>query len=436
MRVFLCFFVHYRPLISRCSHIHLGAQLGAYLIRGGIGMVAINKLTEVAIKQAKPKEKSYRMADGGGMYLEVMPNGSKYWRLKYRYGGKEKRLAFGVYPVVSLASAREKCRLARAELLEGFDPGEVKKQDKLNKKSTTANTFESVAHEFLAKRVLEGAASITTDKIRWIVDKKLGPFIGSLPISEITPVQLLNALRQIEVDGLHETANRAKRISGQVFRYAVATGKTERDPSQDLKGALIIKKSEHRAAITDPKELRGLLIAIDGYKGTPELKAALQLTPLLFQRPGEIRHMEWSEINWTDECWEIPAEKMKMRLTHLVPLSSQSLNILKSLQPLTSYGRYVFPSARKCGKPLSEGGVRAALRALGYSNEQVTPHGFRATARTILDEVLGYRVDYIEQQLAHAVRDANGRAYNRTKHLPERKQMMQGWADYLDHLKQ
>lgn len=199
---------------------------------------------------------------------------------------------------------------------------------------------------------------------------------------------------------------------------------------------MIIKKSEHRAAITDPKELRGLLIAIDGYKGTPELKAALQLTPLLFQRPGEIRHMEWSEINWTDECWEIPAEKMKMRLTHLVPLSSQSLNILKSLQPLTSYGRYVFPSARKCGKPLSEGGVRAALRALGYSNEQVTPHGFRATARTILDEVLGYRVDYIEQQLAHAVRDANGRAYNRTKHLPERKQMMQGWADYLDHLKQ
>ena len=219
------------------------------------------------------------------------------------------------------------------------------------------------------------------------------------------------------------------------MRYAVSTGRAERDIAQDLKGALVTTKAKHRAAIITPAELKPFLLAVDGYTGTPEVKAAVQLTPMLFQRPGEIRHMEWTEINWEQEHWEIPAEKMKMRQPHIVPLPKQALEILRQLQPLTGYGQYVFPSARRGGRPLSENGVLAAIRTMGYTNDQVTPHGFRATARTLLDEVLGFRVDYIEQQLAHAVKDANGRAYNRTKHLPERKQMMQAWADYLDTLK-
>ncbi len=413
-----------------------GGTIGGILKKGwGHKVAGSNKLTEAAAKQAKPKEKSYRLPDGSGMYIEVMPTGSKYWRLKYRYNGKEKRLALGVYPTVTLSVAREKARVAKAMLAEGNDPSELKKQNKLAKQTSIDNTFAVVAYELVEKHKREGASSSTIEKLYWLLDKKLCPFIGGIPVAELTPVQLLAALRRIEDDGLHETANRAKRVAGQVLRYAVATGRAERDTSQDLKGALIIKRAQHRAAITKPEELRGVLIAMDDYNGTPEVKAALQLTPMLFQRPGEIRHMEWAEIDWAQEHWEIPAEKMKMRLPHIVPLSRQSLVILRSLQPLTGYGRYVFPSARRGGRPLSENGVRTALRTLGYTNEQVTPHGFRATARTILDEVLGFRVDYIEQQLAHAVKDANGRAYNRTKHLPERKQMMQAWADYLDQLK-
>lgn len=397
--------------------------------------MAINKLTEVAIKKAKSKEKSYKLSDGGGMYLEIMPNGSKYWRMKYRFGGKEKRLAFGVYPLISLASAREKTRLAKLELFEGNDPGEIKKQEKLKKQIASVNTFSDIANEFIKKREIEGAAPVTLNKLKWIIEQKLSPFIGNYPVSEITSAKLLMPLRQIESDGLHETANRAKRIAGQVMRYAVGLGLADRDPSQDLKDALVTAKANHRAAITDPKELRKILISINGYNGTPEIKAALKLTPILFQRPGEIRQMEWTEINWKNEYWEIPAIKMKMRFAHIVPLPKQALEILKDLEPITGRFHYVMPSAKKDGRPMSENGVRTALRGLGYSNDQVTPHGFRATARTILDEILGFRVDYIERQLAHAVKDTNGRAYNRTKHLPERKQMMQAWADYLDNLR-
>ena len=398
-------------------------------------MAVINKLKEVTIKQAKAKDKSYRLPDGNGMYLEVMPTGAKYWRFKYRYGGKEKRLALGVYPEVSLGDAREKTRAAKVELAEGNDPGEVRKQTKLVRNVSNANTFDAVAREFIEKRRQESAAPITIEKLEWVLNSKLSPSIGCIPVAEITPLQLLSALRLIEADGLHDTASRAKRVASQVMRYAVSTCRAERDISQDLRGALVVKKAKHRAAITNPKELGGVLLAFDGYSGTPEVKAALRLTPLLFQRPGEIRHMEWAEIDWEQNCWEIPAEKMKMRLPHVVPLSLQSLVIIKGLQPLTGHGRYVFPSARGGGRPLSENGVLAALRTLGYTNDQVTPHGFRATARTMLDEVLGYRVDFIEQQLAHAVKDVNGRAYNRTTHLPERKLMMQAWADYLDQLK-
>jgi len=398
-------------------------------------MAGSNKLTEAAIKQAKPKDKPHKLPDGNGMYLEVMPNGAKYWRFKYRYDGKEKRLAFGVYPTVTLTKARDKARVAKEILADGNDPGEVKKQDKLTKQAANANTFEAVAYELVEKRKLEGAAPVTIEKLVWMLEKKLCPFIGGISVAEITPVQLLAALRRIEAEGLHETANRAKSVASKVMRFAVATGRAERDTTQDLRGALVTAKAKHRAAITKPEELAPLLLAIDGYTGTPEVKAALQLTPILFQRPGEIRHMEWAQIDWEQACWEIPADKMKMRLPHIVPLPKQALDILRKIQPLTSYGQYVFPSARRGGRPLSENGVLAALRTMGYTSEQVTPHGFRATARTILDEVLGFRVDYIEQQLAHAVKDANGRAYNRTKHLPERKDMMQAWADYLDQLK-
>lgn len=397
--------------------------------------MATNKLTEVAIKKAKPKEKPFKLADGGGLYLEVMPNGSKYWRMKYRFGGKEKRLAFGVYPLISLATAREKTRLAKLELLEGNDPGEIKKQEKLEKKFAASNTFAAIAAEFIKKKEIEGAAPVTIDKLKWLVEQKLSPYIGNTPVSQITSAKLLVPLRQIEAEGLHETANRAKRVAGQIMRYAVGLGLAERDPSLDLKDALVIAKANHRAAITDPKELRKILISIDGYTGTPEIRAALRLTPMLFQRPGEIRQMEWSEINWEQGYWEIPAEKMKMRSAHIVPLPRQALEILEELKPVTGRSRYVMPSAKRDGRPMSDNGVRTALRLLGYSNDQVTPHGFRATARTILDEVLHFRVDYIEQQLAHAVRDTNGRAYNRTKHLPERKEMMQVWADYLEELR-
>ena len=398
-------------------------------------MVGTNKLSEVAVRQAKPGDKAYRLADGGGLYLEVMPNGSRYWRLKYRYGGKEKRLALGVYPGVTLAKAREGARDAKTLLQEGGDPGEAKKQDKQKRLAALANTFTAIADEYLAKRKTEGAAKVTLEKLEWILAKKLCPYIGNKPASEITPTQLLDALRRIEDDGLHETAHRAKRVAGQVLRYAVATGRADRDISQDLKGALVAMKPQHRAAITDPQELGRLLLAIDAYPGTLEVATALKLTPMLFQRPGELRHMEWVEIDWEQERWEIPADKMKMRQPHIVPLPAQALALLRAIHPLTGHGRYVFPSARRGGRPLSEAGVLAALRTLGYSKEKVTPHGFRATARTLLDEVLGFRVDYIEQQLAHAVKDANGRAYNRTKYLAERRVMMQKWADYLDALR-
>ena len=397
--------------------------------------MATNKLTEVAIKKAKPKEKMYKLSDGGGLYLQVMPNGSKYWRLKYRFGLKEKRLAFGVYPEISLATAREKMRLAKLELIEGKDPGEIKRQEKLNKRISASNTFSAIAAEYIKKKEIEGAARVTLDKLKWVVEQKLSPVIGNTPVSDITSAKLLLPLRKIEADGLHETANRAKRVAGQIMRFAVGLGLADRDPSFDLKDALVTAKTSHRAAITDPKELRQILIRIYDYDGTPEIRAALKFTPMLFQRPGEIRHMEWAEINWEGEYWEIPADKMKMRSAHIVPLPKQAMVILRELEPITGRNPYVMPSARRGGRPMSENGVRTALRAMGYSNDQVTPHGFRATARTILDEVLGFRVDYIEQQLAHAVKDTNGRAYNRTKHLPERARMMQAWADYLDELR-
>ncbi len=392
-------------------------------------------LTATKVKEAKPQERPRKLADGGGLYLLVQPNGAKYWRYKYRYGGKEKALALGVYPEVSLKSARQKHQAARDKLAQGADPGEVRKVEKLTRHLAAAESFEAVAREWFNQTMPEKSESYRMRTGR-ILDKDLYPVLGNRPVASITAPELLAALRRVESRGAYDMAHRAKQTAGQIFRYAVATGRAERDPSGDLRGALKPKRQKkHYAALTNPAEVGRLLVAMDGFEGTPIVKTALLLSPLLFQRPGEIRAMEWAEINCEAEQWEIPAEKMKTRQPHIVPLCSQALNLLRELYPLTGRGRFVFASPRGASRCLSENGVRTALRTIGFDNEAMTPHGFRATARTILDEVLGYRVDWIEHQLAHAVKDANGRAYNRTAHLEGRARMMQGWANYLDKLK-
>lgn len=395
-------------------------------------MAGADKLTELAVRNAKAKEKSYKLADGGGLYLEVMPNGSRYWRLKYRFAGKENRLALGVYPDVSLKMARKKKAEAKQLLDEDHDPGNHRRQKRLASIDAANNSFEAISQEWLEKQKKSWSESHAT-RTRWLLSNHLLPWLGKRPISEITTPELLAVLRRIEQKGIIETAHRAKQTSGQIFRYAIATGRAERDPTPDLKGALASPNEKHLASITDPKEVRKLLNAMDSYRGTPEVKAALLLSPLLFQRPGEIRTMKWVDLNFETAEWRYIVSKTNT--PHIVPLCRQAIAILRELQPITGNGTYVFPSARGHSRPLSENGVRTALRTLGYSNEQITPHGFRAMARTILDEVLGYRVDWIEHQLAHAVKDPNGRAYNRTAHLEGRREMMQGWADYLDQLK-
>lgn len=392
-------------------------------------------LTASEVKQAKPKEKPYKLGDGGGLYLLVQPKGARYWRYKYRYGGKEKTLALGVYPEVTLKAARQSHHKARQRLAEGVDPAALRKVEKLSRHLAAAESFQAVAQEWIDVR-LRNKAEATRKRNVSILANYLTPWLGSRPIAEVSPQELLAALRRAETKGTLDSAHRARQIAGQVFRYAVATGRAPRDPSVDLKGALTPRTKNHRAAITDPTELGRLLVAMDGFHGTPVVKAALILSPLLFQRPGELRAMEWSEIAWEAKQWEIPAEKMKMRQPHIVPLSRQALTVLRELQPFTeSRGPFVFPSARGASRCLSDNAVRVALRTMGYGKDQITPHGFRATARTLLDEELGYRLEWIEHQLAHAVKDANGRAYNRTSHLKDRAVMMQGWADYLDNLK-
>lgn len=390
-------------------------------------------LTVQKAKAAKPREGSYKLSDEKGMYLLVHANGSKYWRMDYRLGGKRKTYSLGVFPEVSLAEAREDRDEARKLIKKGVDPSQSKRLDKLA--LSGADTFKSVALEWYDNK-MTGKSDRHRQRAMSILKYDLFPKLGARPINDIAAPELLAALRKIESRGASDIAHRAKSTAGQIFRYAIASGLCERDISADLKGALKDKpKTEHRAAITDPKELGRLMIAIDGYEGTPVVCAALKLSALLFQRPGEIRQMEWSEINWEDELWSIPSEKMKMDRDHIVPFSRQSIEILKDIYRITGSGRYVFPSQRGQSRPLSNNGVRTALRTMGYDNKTMTAHGFRATARTILDEVNHVRVDYIEHQLAHAVKDATGRAYNRTKFLPERKQMMQQWADYLDELR-
>lgn len=391
-------------------------------------------LTNTQIKNFKPQAKTKKLSDGGGMYLEVTPAGGTYWRLKYRFGGKEKRLALGVYPDVSLQEARERRADARKLLANGIDPSLAKQTQKHLQKESAENSFQAVAEEWFLKQIHRWS-EVHQTKVRWMLDKNLYPWLGSRPIAEITPPELLRVLRRIESRGALETAKRTKQVAGQAFRYGVAIGACERDPSQDLRDALAAPEKKHLASVTDPKEIGPLLLALDGYQGSPAVRAALKLAPLTFVRPGELRHAEWSEIDWEAEEWKIPGHKMKTGTDHIVPLSRQALDALKEIYPLTGHGQWVFPSQRSMRRPMSNNAILSAMRRMDIPKEQMSGHGFRAMARTVLDEVLCFRVDWIEHQLAHAVKDVHGRAYNRTKHLPERKKMMQEWADYLDQQK-
>jgi integrase len=392
-------------------------------------------LTDTFAKNIKPTgaPSGDKHTDGGGMYLLVNSAG-KYWRMNYRFADKRKTLALGVYPTVSLAKARARRDHARELLADGIDPSTAKKENKQAKADAAAHTFEMVARDWLAKTAAERMAT-TQDKITSWLEKDVIPFIGKMPISTIGPRDVLAALRKMEARGALESVQRVKQVCGQVFRYAVATGGAERDVTQDLKGALAKPTAGHFAAITEPKQAGDLMRSIFDYSGHPCTVAALKLSPLVFVRPGELRTMEWAEIDLDAAEWRIPASKMKMKLDHLVPLCTQAVALLRGVQPMTGHGRYVFPSLRTGERPMSENTINAALRGMGYSAEVHSAHGFRATARTIMDEVLGERVDLIEHQLAHAVRDVNGRAYNRTAHLPARRVMMQTWADYLDKLR-
>lgn len=371
--------------------------------------------------------------DGQGMFLLVKAAG-KYWRLNYRFLGKQKTLALGVYPEVGLAQARKRRDKARELLAEGMDPSVAKRADKVARKLAADNTFEAVAQAWLAKTKALRAES-TDAKVQGWLKNDILPAIGRLPIAEITPRDVLDMVRKVEKRGAIDSATRMKQLCGQIFRYAVAEGSAERDVTADLRGALEVRQTVHLAALTEPKLVGELLRAIHGYSGHPVTVAALKLAPMLFVRPGELRHAEWSEVDLEAAEWRTPGTKMKMGADHIVPLATQAVEVLTELKKLTGRARYVFPSVRTGARPMSENTINAALRGMGYSSDMHTAHGFRATARTILDEVLGERVDLIEHQLAHAVKDVNGRAYNRTAHLPARKAMMQRWADYLDQLR-
>jgi integrase len=393
----------------------------------------ITPISEVKVRTSKPREAAYKIFDGGGLFLLVTPSGGKLWHFKYRFDMKEKKLAFGAYPEISLFDARQRRDEARKQLANGIDPGAVRKAQKQAVTEET-ETFEVIAREWHTKFTHTWTTGHAT-KILSAMTRDLFPWIGARPIKELKALELLTCLRRIENRGTLETTHRVRGLLGQIFRYAVATGRAERDPVADLRGALPQPNENHHAAITDPKEVAPLLRALDGYQGHFVVKCALRLAPMLFVRPGELRHAEWAEINLGESVWNIPGIKMKMKEPHLVPLPAQAVEILRELQPLTGASRYVFPSARSFARPMSNNAILAALRRMGYDKDTMTGHGFRAMARTILDEVLHIRPDYIEHQLAHAVRDPNGRAYNRTAHLVERRKMMQTWADYLDELK-
>jgi integrase len=397
------------------------------------------KLTNTAIKTAKPKEKTFKISDGKGLYLEISPSGGKWWRWKYRFAKKEKRLSLGVYPDVTLKMARERCQECRTQLADGFDPAQLRKDKQLKLES---EFFESIAREWHTKFSQNWSDSHSTRILRRL-QADVFPWMGRKAIGEIKASEILSVIRRIESRGALETAHRAMQNCGQVFRYAVATGRAERDPTADLKGALPQPKEKHHGSITEPKAVGELLRAIDSYSGFFATKCALRLSPLVFVRTGELRQAVWSEINFEEAEWRIPAERMKVRELHIVPLSSQAIEILKELEPLTNrplagkphVPRYIFPGVQSKERPMSNNAILAALRRMGYQTGEMTGHGFRSMASTLLHEQ-GWNHQVIERQLAHAERNAVSAAYNYAEYLPERREMMQAWADYLDKLKQ
>jgi integrase len=389
------------------------------------------ELNNAKIQAAKPREKAYKLFDEKGLYLLVKPNGSRLWRFKYRVLKREKLLALGVYPDVSLKMARDRRDEARRQVADRVDPSVFRKAERI----AEANSFEAVALEYL-ERQRQKLTPSSWAKGRWLLVELLCPAIGSLPIAGVDAPALLAALRRIEARGRHETAHRAKQAAGQVFRYAIATGRASRDPSADLRDALAPVVTKHRAAITEPARIGELLRAVDGYVGQPGTVTALKLAPLLFVRPGELRYANWQEFDLDSAKpeWRIPRERMKMREAHVVPLPTQAVALLKELKNLTGPDGLLFPSLISAARPISENTLNAALRRLGYGKEEMSAHGFRAMASTCLNEQ-GFAPDVIELQLAHKERNKVRAAYNRASRMAERRAMMQTWADYLDGLR-
>ena len=389
-------------------------------------------LTDIKIRSTKPKSKQFKLSDGQGLYLLVSQKG-KYWRYNFRHNGKYKTLAIGVYPEISLKEAREAHQKARALLSKGIDPTYKKKIEKLTHYQHLEDSFKVISLEWMDKQKGKWSQS-HYQSVSSRLKNNIYPWLGDRPIAEITAPELLATLRRMESRGIHHTTLKVKQYCGQVFRYAIVTGRAERDPSADLRGALTPAITKHHATITDPIQIKGLLNAIDDYKGEITTRYALKLAPLVFVRPTELRHAEWEEIDFNKAEWRIPAEKMKMKDEHIIPLSLQVIDIFKELQPMTGKGKYVFPSIRSNARAMSENTVNGALRRLGYTKDEMTAHGFRAMASTLLN-AQGFRPDVIERQLAHAERNKVRASYNRAEYLTERKAMMQHWADYLDALR-
>ncbi len=391
-------------------------------------------LTDTAIRNAKAKDKPYKVADSGGLYLLVNPSGSKLWRVKYRLHGVERKLALGSYPEVTLAQAREARDMARGQLADSVDPSAAKRQARIEASTRAANSFAAIAEELTAKREREGVSPRTLEKHRWLL-RLLGPEFGRRPVTDITPAELLHELKRQERRGRLETAKQLRAFASRVFRYAAATARAERDPAQMLLGALVQPKVKHFASITDARKFGALLRAIEDYEGDPSVMHALRLTPHLFQRPGELRQMEWAEIDFGKAVWTLPADKMKMRQPHAVPLSRQAQEMLVSMRELSGNGRYVFPSVRTRARSISENTVNAALRRMGYLKDEMTAHGFRTTASSLLNESGKWNPDAIERALAHMVAGSVRRIYNQSAYWQERVQMAQWWSDYLDELR-
>lgn len=391
----------------------------------------MHNLTAIQVKNAQPKERRYKLNDGDNLFLIIDPNGGKWWRMRYWYGGKEKSVSLGIYPTITLAQAREKKQEVRRALADDKDPT-VERKHRKQLIASTAPTVESVSLDWLKKQPWR---SNYREKVEGRLRRHIFPLLGKRPIDEVSPPELLAVLHRVESSGTIETARRCKQHVARVYRYARAAGLTLINPAEGLEEAMSPKpKAKHFAAVTDPTELGSLLRNMYAYNGSAQISGALRLLPLMMLRPGELVSMEWSEWKQKDR-WEIPGNKMKMGQPHIVPLPLQAIAILNELRLWSDKSRYVFPSLRSQERHITVESLTAAFRRMEYSGDQVTSHGFRATARTLLDEVLNFRVDYIEHQLAHAVRDTNGRAYNRTSHLEERAKMMQAWADYLDSLR-